>query len=408
MSKALLPLALVLARPTASQSVSGAIDVAGLDANALVPAPDPLPNALVPAPDSLLERERVSNRDVQAAVHKAFLEDLTILRGHMRAVLSGTDLRQLRSGQRARRRALLDSLRPYVDNNRVGPIRRHLIAEYAELVRRRGDYPLFMKHSIKKACQLFVRSNRIPDTADKCAPVACPSLESARAHAGTASARCAQLIRCPRRRYMKVFDVDEVIMRGVVGVDASGNSGASNWVPNTRTGRVFIKSADEGEAKVARGMAGIWTRPQSLLLIPYAGLRWMVRTGRKVRSRPRGARRAIACDPACRAQDTPYVWVMPNIQHPIKMLLPRAPSSVNLVGKWDLKGQARAIPTRAQPSAASGAISAPRGDAGRAQPERAQKRSGGLRDCWAVTEFGDDGRPARHTPRYYEQPPRGR
>ena len=85
------------------------------------------------------------------------------------------------------------------------------------------------------------------------------------------------------------------------------------------------------------------------------------------------------------AQVTPYVWLMPNIQHPIDMLLPPA-YRTNLmtdivVGKWDLKGQARAIPTRAQPSAASGAISAPRGDAGRAQPERAQKRSGGCQGC---------------------------
>ena len=84
---------------------------------------------------------------------------------------------------------------------------------------------------------------------------------------------------------MKVFDVDEVIMRGVRGVDASGNSGASNWVPNTRTGRVFIKSADTGEFSVARRMAraGMWTRSESLMLLSYVGLRWMVATGHKVR-----------------------------------------------------------------------------------------------------------------------------
>ena len=48
------------------------------------------------------------------------------------------------------------------------------------------------------------------------------------------------------------------------------------------------------------------------------------------------------------AQVTPYVWLMPNIQHPIDVLL-RQPNFAgqmhrktnNLVGKWDLKGQAR-------------------------------------------------------------------
>ena len=64
MRKALLPLALALARPTASQLAAlgdGAIDVASLD-----------PNALVPAPDPLLERDPISVREVQSAVRDAF------------------------------------------------------------------------------------------------------------------------------------------------------------------------------------------------------------------------------------------------------------------------------------------------------------------------------------------------
>ena len=89
------------------------------------------------------------------------------------------------------------------------------------------------------------------------------------------------------------------------------------------------------------------------------------------------------------AQVTPYVWLMPNIQHPIDMLLPPA-YRTNLmtdivVGKWDLKGQARDSHSGATSGATQGAISdaisAPRGDAGQAQSERAQKRSGGCQGC---------------------------
>ncbi len=74
-------------------------------------------------------------------------------------------------------------------------------------------------------------------------------------------------------------------MRGVRPVGATGKSGASNWVPDTGTGRVFIKSADAGEFRVAMRMQadGMWTRSESLMLLSYVGLRWMVATGHKVR-----------------------------------------------------------------------------------------------------------------------------
>ena len=76
------------------------------------------------------------------------------------------------------------------------------------------------------------------------------------------------------------------------------------------------------------------------------------------------------------AQVTPYVWLMPNIQHPIDVLL-RQPNFAgqmhrktnNLVGKWDLKGQARDLGTAR--ATTSGAITAPRGDAGPGQSNRA-------------------------------------
>ena len=76
------------------------------------------------------------------------------------------------------------------------------------------------------------------------------------------------------------------------------------------------------------------------------------------------------------AQVTPYVWLMPNIQHPIDVLL-RQPNFAgqmhrktnNLVGKWDLKGQARDLGRDLSTALAtiSGAITAPRGDAGPGQ-----------------------------------------
>ena len=185
-------------------------------------------------------------------------------------------------------------------------------------------------------------------------------------------------------------------MRGVRAVEAEGRSGASNWLPNTDTGRVFIKSADAGEYAVAARMSsrGMWTRRASLMLMPYVGLRWMVPTGHRVRSRPHGGWRAIACDPACRAQGTPYVWLMPDLKHPIDTLLPPGPIPGNFVGKWDVKGQARYLNSGATSGATQGttsdAISAPRGDAGRAQSERARKQTDGLSRRPADDACADD------------------
>ena len=283
MSKALLPLALALARPAASQLTAlgdGATDVASLD-----------PNALVPAPDSLLERVPISPHEVQKAVRVAFVEDLKILQRNMQYVL-----RERGDGGSGALFKVRQWIRDSVGKDRhIDEAPRQDIkdafAEVVDIVMRyrhgpRGSYPLFMKPRISRACALYVRELIGFRDWGRCVPVACPSLESARA--------CAQLMRGPRRRYYwrgyaKIFDVLEVSEDGVQEVGATGRSGATNWAPITHN-RVFIKSANLAEAKVAEDMqqTGMWRLSKSLLLMPYVGLRWMVPTGHKVRARPRG------------------------------------------------------------------------------------------------------------------------
>ena len=275
MRKALLPLALALARPAASQLTAlgnGATDVASLD-----------PNALVPAPDSLLERVPISPHEVQKAVRVAFVEDLKMLRQNMLYVLrergdggSGAlfKVRQWIRGSVGKDRHINEDIK--VKDAFAGVV--DIVMKYRHGPR--GSYPLFMKPRISRACALYVRELIGFRDWGRCAPVACPSLESARA--------CAQLMRGPRRRYYwrgyaKIFDVLEVIEDGVQEVGATGRSGATNWAPRTHS-RVFIKSANLAEAKVAEDMqqTGMWRLSKSLLLMPYVGLRWMVRTGHKV------------------------------------------------------------------------------------------------------------------------------
>merc|ERR1719262_1214435 len=104
----------------------------------------------------------------------------------------------------------LRALRAWIQQNNGGnqDVPPNLINRYVDIVWRRGRYPYFMKNSINKACKLFVRARaRIGGTPDLAV------------------------------KYAEVFDVKEVILRGVRAVEAEGRSGASNWLPNTDTGR---------------------------------------------------------------------------------------------------------------------------------------------------------------------------
>ena len=172
MRKALL-LSLTLACPAASQSVvqrdDGAIDFASLDQQALVPAPDPLLER-APTPASADE--------VAAAVNDAFLKDLMQLREVMLHVLDKGP--QLGLGVVHKWIRDNDGLDQHIDVRRI--------TQYASDVQRQGGYPVFMRPRIVEACAVYLRE-RIGKLGDpsaqvasffRCAPVACPSLGSAR------------------------------------------------------------------------------------------------------------------------------------------------------------------------------------------------------------------------------------